>query len=112
MRKSGGRGGPLLRPLRERPAGGTRAAAETRGRTSRTSGVAESEDGIDPLLYPGGRLGPSIIVLAADKFRTNRAVRFHAFQGLYLFVAWLIVQQVIAPWFRHFPGEMFRMDRV
>jgi uncharacterized membrane protein len=55
---------------------------------------------------------PSIIVLAADKFRTNRAVRFHAFQGLYLFVAWLIVQQVIAPWFRHFPGEMFRMDRV
>jgi uncharacterized membrane protein len=43
----------------------------------------------------------AIVVLASSHFRHNRTVRFHAFQGLYLFVAWLIVQWVIAPltWF-------------
>jgi len=47
----------------------------------------------------------SVIVLAADKFRNNHIVRFHAFQGLYLFVAWLIVEWVISPIFReiHYP---------
>src|SRR3569832_1710198 len=39
----------------------------------------------------------SIVVLASDRFRHDRAVRFHAFQGLYLFVAWLIADQVIRP---------------
>jgi uncharacterized membrane protein len=39
----------------------------------------------------------SIIVLAADRFRRDRAVRFHAFQGLYLFVAWLMNAWVIRP---------------
>ena len=39
----------------------------------------------------------AIVVLASDRFRHNRAVRFHAFQGLYLFVAWLIADQVIRP---------------
>lgn len=33
----------------------------------------------------------SIIVLASRKFKTEPNVRFHAFQGLYLFAAWLIV---------------------
>ncbi len=40
---------------------------------------------------------PAIIVLASARFRHNREVRFHAFQGLYLFVAWLIVDWVLAP---------------
>jgi uncharacterized membrane protein len=30
--------------------------------------------------------------------------RFHAFQGLYLFVAWLIVDQVIRPVFHSLPA--------
>ncbi|MGE5489599.1 MAG: zinc-ribbon domain-containing protein [bacterium] len=34
----------------------------------------------------------SIIVLASPRFREDRIVRFHAFQGLYLFVAWLILR--------------------
>jgi len=33
----------------------------------------------------------AIIVLASPRFRHDRIVRFHAFQGLYLFVAWLII---------------------
>ena len=40
----------------------------------------------------------AIVVLASNTFRGNRTVRFHAFQGLYLFVAWLIVQWVFKPW--------------
>ena len=45
----------------------------------------------------------SIVVLASEKFRTNRTVRFHAFQGLYLFVAWLIEDWVLRPIFRGIP---------
>ncbi|QOY85152.1 zinc-ribbon domain-containing protein [Paludibaculum fermentans] len=39
----------------------------------------------------------SIIILASDRFRAEREVRFHAFQGLYLFVLWLFVDWVFAP---------------
>lgn len=39
----------------------------------------------------------AIVVLAAHRFRNDRTVRFNAFQGLYLFVAWLIVDNVIVP---------------
>lgn len=39
----------------------------------------------------------SIIWLASDRFRQDRTVRFHAFQGLYLFVAWLMNAWVIHP---------------
>ena len=39
----------------------------------------------------------SIIVLASEKFRRDRTVRFHAFQGLYLFVAWLLNSWVLRP---------------
>ena len=40
----------------------------------------------------------AVVVLAADQFRGNRTLRFHAFQGLYLFVAWLIAIKVIGPY--------------
>jgi uncharacterized membrane protein len=43
----------------------------------------------------------AVIVLASKRFKRDnpeaREVRFHAFQGLYLFVAWLIVDWVISP---------------
>lgn len=45
---------------------------------------------------------PAIVVLASQRFRQDRTVRFHAFQGIYLFVAWLIVDWVIGPIY-HFP---------
>lgn len=55
----------------------------------------------------------AIMVLAAEKFRENRAVRFHAFQGLYLFVAWLIVNHVIGPMFRGLYGyRVFHVERI
>jgi uncharacterized membrane protein len=46
----------------------------------------------------------SIVVLAAERFRADRTVRFHAFQGLYLFVAWLIVDWALGPMLAHAPG--------
>jgi uncharacterized membrane protein len=46
----------------------------------------------------------SIVVLASTRFRADAKVRFHAFQGLYLFVAWLIVDWVLSP-LLSFPGE-------
>src|SRR5690348_12305472 len=45
----------------------------------------------------------SIVVLASEKFRANRDVRFHAFQGLYLFVAWLLDGWVLRPMFSMVP---------
>ncbi len=46
---------------------------------------------------------PSIFVLAADRFQNDRTARFHAFQGLYLFVVWLLVDRVVAPIFSFGP---------
>jgi uncharacterized membrane protein len=46
----------------------------------------------------------SIIVLASDRFRHDRLVRFHGFQGLYLFVAWLLDDQVLRPLLQLIPG--------
>lgn len=40
---------------------------------------------------------PAIAVLAGPKFQHDKSVRFHAFQGLYLFVVWLLVDWVIDP---------------
>ena len=39
----------------------------------------------------------AIVVLASGRFRNNHTVRFHGFQGLYLFVAWLLVDLVVTP---------------
>lgn len=52
----------------------------------------------------------AVVVLAAEKFRQDRRVRFHAFQGLYLFVAWLLIDQVLTPMFHAVPGP-FRFDK-
>jgi uncharacterized membrane protein len=40
----------------------------------------------------------AILVLASERFRRTTTVRFHAFQGLYLFVAWLMVDWALLPW--------------
>lgn len=53
----------------------------------------------------------SIIVLASARFREDRNVRFHAFQGLYIFVAWLIVDWVLDPVLR-IPGLRFKLGEL
>jgi uncharacterized membrane protein len=77
---------------------------------------AEALSGISPrtaslLCYiPFAGWIAAIVVLAAQRFRANRTVRFHAFQGLYLFVAWLIVRWVFSP--IPFPTRHFRLDDI
>jgi uncharacterized membrane protein len=46
----------------------------------------------------------AIVVLATSRFQEHRDVRFHAFQGLYLFVAWLLVDWVLQPIMISVPG--------
>ena len=52
----------------------------------------------------------AIIVLAARKFKDDHLIRFHAFQGLYLFAAWLVVDWVIGPIVRSTQGHIFPVD--
>ncbi len=54
----------------------------------------------------------SIVVLAAERFRHDRAVRFHAFQGLYLFVAWLMADWVVRPMFDVFLIQRLQIYRI
>jgi uncharacterized membrane protein len=54
----------------------------------------------------------AVVVLAARKFRNDRIVRFHAFQGLYLFAAWMVVQWVIHPLMSAMPDRVIRIDRI
>ena len=52
----------------------------------------------------------ALVVLATDRFRENRDVRFHAFQGLYLFLGWLLVDKVIGPFFSGLPHHGYRVE--
>ncbi len=54
---------------------------------------------------------PAIVVLAAQRFQNDREVRFHAFQGLYLFVVWLIVDWVVAPITAFVPSMPFPLGK-
>lgn len=47
----------------------------------------------------------AIFVLASRRFKEDRLIRFHAFQGLYLFAVWLVVDWVIGPLTRFTPGS-------
>jgi uncharacterized membrane protein len=54
----------------------------------------------------------AVVVLAARKFRNDKIVRFHAFQGLYLFAAWLVVEWVVRPLMAPVQGHSMRIDIV
>ncbi len=61
---------------------------------------------------------PAIVFLAASRFRSHAAVRFDAFQSLYLFVAWLIVSSAfpsLVPGFgllRHEMAELVKLGMI
>ena len=54
---------------------------------------------------------PCVVVLAANRYRQERLARFHAFQGLYLFVIWLIVDTVLGRLFGHMSTPFFLFHR-
>jgi uncharacterized membrane protein len=54
----------------------------------------------------------AVIVLATQRFRNEKTVRFHAFQSLYLFAAWLVVKWAVEPMCTDL-GDMFlHPDRI
>jgi len=48
-----------------------------------------------------------IVILASQRFRADRETRFHASQGLYLFVAWLILDWGLQPFLTALPLPAF-----
>ncbi len=52
----------------------------------------------------------AVIVLATRRFKEDRLVRFHAFQGLYLFAAWLIVDWGVGPFVHWILGQHVPLD--
>ena len=50
----------------------------------------------------------AVVVLASPRFQRDRQVRFHAFQGIYLFVVYLLVDWVVAPMFHLMPHSGWR----
>jgi uncharacterized membrane protein len=50
----------------------------------------------------------AIVVLASPRFQRDRELRFHAFQGIYLFVVYLLVDWVVAPMFHLMPNSGWR----
>jgi uncharacterized membrane protein len=54
----------------------------------------------------------AVVVLASRRFRSEKIVRFHAFQGLYLFAAWLMVQWVVHPVFLGMSQRFIRIDHI
>ena len=73
------------------PAQGAPAANPLDAMTPRTAGM---------LCYvPVLGIVMSIIVLAAGRFRRDVTTRFHAFQGLFLFVAYQVADKVLQPLF-------------
>lgn len=104
--------------------GARQSAAGTAGtRSAHPAGTASTPTqdplaGLSPrtaaiLCYvPGIGWIAAIIVLAARKFKNDHLIRFHAFQGLYLFAAWLIVDWVVGPIVRAAPGPRFPIDLI
>lgn len=50
-----------------------------------------------------------LVFLATQKFRGDRSVRFHAFQGLYLFVVWMLIDMAVTPFFGFGAAQVRRM---
>ncbi len=54
----------------------------------------------------------AVIVLGARRFRSDLTLRFHAFQGLYIFATWLLVDWAIGPIFSALPHHIFPVDHL
>jgi uncharacterized membrane protein len=76
-------------------------SAQPGGAAAGAASTADPFTGVSPntiaLLSYAPFLGwiASIIILASERFRRDRHIRFHAFQGLYLSIAWLVYDWVI-----------------
>ena len=97
---AGGIDGQVLRDLRG-PAAGDAGAAGPEPPAADFLGEVSGKNAALLCYIPWLGWIAAIIVLASGRYKRDtadaREVRFHAFQGLYLFVAWLIVDWVVSP---------------
>jgi uncharacterized membrane protein len=54
----------------------------------------------------------AIVVLASPKYQRDPELRFHAFQGIYLFVVYLLIDWVMAPMLHIVPGPGGHITRM
>ena len=108
MRKRRRSAGCLLLPVRRAPAG---CGAPARTAHPGLDGEHAPRTAAILCYIPVVGWIAAVVVLATDQFRRNRTLRFHAFQGLYLFVAWLIVSEVIGPILHPF-GHIFGLEKI
>jgi uncharacterized membrane protein len=54
----------------------------------------------------------AIVVLASPKYERDPDLRFHAFQGIYLFVVYLLIDWVMAPMLHIVPGPGGHLTRM
>jgi len=100
--------GAAFCPSCGRPAGQSWAGTES---TPRTSAITSS--GLQPnvagaLCYLVGFI-TGIFFLVLDPYKRNQFVRFHAFQAIFLSVAWFAVYFVLAIFLAIVPGILWRM---
>lgn len=53
----------------------------------------------------------AIVVLASPRYQRDTDLRFHAFQGIYLFVVYLLIDWVMAPMLHIVPGPGGHLTR-
>ena len=88
-------------------AGGAAPPPPAQGASASPVSAPMADNVASTLCYVLGLI-TGIIFLVLEPYSKNRTVRFHAFQGLYVFVAWLIVDWVISP-FLHASGWLLGM---
>ena len=84
---------------------GSRQPGAPSGRGERKMPVDEWMQGLTPAMagficyIPFGGWVAALVILATQRFREDRLVRFHAFQGLYLFVIWMLADIAVGVFF-------------
>ena len=104
------------------------SVAHERDRFCAKCGAAQPASAPQPVREPFENLSPrsasilcyipvvgwilAVVILASRKFRTDAAVRFNAFQGLYLFALWLFIHWAVRPVFQDLDRPGYRADRL
>jgi uncharacterized membrane protein len=95
-----------------RPGVGSNSAPQFKQPFTQTDPLANIPDRTFAVLCYAPVIGwvASVLVLVMRRFRGDFNMRFHAFQGLYIFAAWLIVDWAIKPFFSAVGQHVFRVD--
>jgi uncharacterized membrane protein len=91
--------------------GGPRAAYYGRSCADPLAGISPRKMAIFCYIPVAG-CAACVIALGSRRVKNDRALRFHAFQGLYIFAAYLLVEWTVQPIFASLPNSVFRLDQL